>query len=195
MATVLEKVLSVSEYLEQERTSEVKHEYLDGIVKEMPGASREHNIIGTNFSRKLDVHLEDQPCEIYGSDMRVRVTSTRYTYPDITVVCSTSLFEDNYVDTLLNPTLMIEILSPSTEAYDRGEKFSFYRRIESLQEFVFVSQDEPKLERYLRQGSEWRFSEATGLEDTMRLETIGLTLALARVYKKLSFAKDSAEDA
>jgi Uma2 family endonuclease len=111
------------------------------------------------------------------------------------VVCATPIFEDNWVDTLLNPTLMIEILSPSTEAYDRGEKFSFYRRIESLQEFVFVSQNEPKLERYLRQGSEWRFSEATGLEDSVRLETIGLTLSLARVYKKLSFATDSAKDA
>jgi Uma2 family endonuclease len=191
MAKVLEKTLSVAEYLEQERTAEVKHEYLDGIVKQMPGASRAHNILGTNLIQSLANHLEDQPCEIYGSDMRVRVTATRYTYPDVTVVCGTPLFEDSWVDTLLNPTLMIEILSPSTEAYHRGEKFSFYRRIESLQEFVFVSQDEPKLERYLRQGSEWRFSEATGLEDAMRLETISLTLSLARVYKKLPFSKDS----
>jgi Uma2 family endonuclease len=90
---------------------------------------------------------------------------------------------------------MIEILSPSTEAYDRGDMFSFYRRIESLQEFVFVSQDKPKLEHYFRQGNQWRFSEALGLDDTVCLETIGLTLSLARVYKKLAFPIDAAKNA
>jgi Uma2 family endonuclease len=194
MASVLEKTISVAEYLERERTSEVKHEYLDGMVREMSGASREHNIIATNISRELDVHLETQPCEIYGSDMRVRVTPTRYTYPDLTVVCETPFFEDSVLDTLLNPLLMIEILSPSTEAYDRGDKFSFYRRIESLQEFVFVGQDKPKLECYFRQGREWRFSEAVRLDDVVRLETIDLTLSLARVYKKLTFPVDAAKN-
>jgi Uma2 family endonuclease len=188
MATVLEKTVSVGDYLEKERISEVKHEYLGGMVREMSGASREHNIIATNLSRELDVHLEPQPCEIYGSDMRVRVTPTRYTYPDLTVVCEPPTFEDSLLDTLLNPLLMIEILSPSTEAYDRGEKFGFYRRIKSLQEFVFVSQDKPRLERYLRQGNEWRFSEVEGLETHLHLASIGCTLSLARVYKKLSFA-------
>ena len=195
MAGVLEKTISVTEYLERERISEVKHEYLDGIVKEMSGASREHNLIHTNLIQELANHLDDQGCEVYGSDMRVRVTPTRYTYPDLTVVCEPPFFEDKVLDTLLNPLLMIEILSPSSEAYDRGDKFSFYRRIESLQEFVFVSHDKPKLERYFRQGNEWRFSEVLGLEDKVRLETIGLTLPLSRAYKKLTFPVDAAKTA
>jgi Uma2 family endonuclease len=190
MATVLEKTVSVRDYLEQERVSEVKHEYLGGIVREMPGASREHNLINTSLIQELANHLDDQLCEVYGSDMRVRVTPTRYTYPDLTVVCEPPTFEDSLLDTLLNPLLMIEILSPFTEAYDRGEKFGFYRRIKSLQEFVFVSQDKPRLERYLRQGHEWRFSEVEGLETHLHLESIGCTLSLARVYKKLSFATE-----
>jgi Uma2 family endonuclease len=96
MASVLEKTISVAEYLVKERISEVKHEYLGGMVREMSGASREHHIIATNISRELDVHLENQPCEIYGSDMRVRFTPTRYTYPDLTVVCETPFLKIRY---------------------------------------------------------------------------------------------------
>jgi len=118
--------------------------------------------------------------------MRVKVAEAgSYHYPDIVVVCATPQFEDAHVDTLLNPTLLIEVLSPSTEAYDRGGKFAHYRKIATLREYLLVAQDQPSIERYLRQGDAWILSEALGLEATVPLESIDCVLSLREVYDKV----------
>src|SRR5690242_1556857 len=139
------------EYLAHERQAEHKSEYIAGQIIAMSGASRAHNRISVNLLRVLSSQTLDGPCETYGSDLRVKVSARgMYTYPDVTVVCGRQEFEDAQVDTLLNPTLIVEILSPSTEAYDRGAKFGYYRALPSLREYLLVAQDQVLLEHYVR---------------------------------------------
>ena len=122
------------QYLALERDSSIRHEYHNGSIFAMSGASREHNLIALNLGAELRTQLLDRPCEAYVSDMRVLVARTGlYTYPDIVAVCGERQFQDSEVDTLLNPTLIIEVLSSTTEAYDRGKTFAHYRRLPSLQ--------------------------------------------------------------
>lgn len=179
--------ISAEEYLEFERSSEQKHEYFAGQVFPIPGASREHNVISMNLLASLHAQLRGSPCEVYPSDMRVRIPATGlYTYPDGTVVCETPQLEDAHNDTLLNPTVLIEVLSPSTERYDRGRKAEHYRRIDSLGEYLLVSQEEPKIERYARHGDEhWLLIEAAGLDTSIDLVSIDCVLALSDVYDKV----------
>jgi Uma2 family endonuclease len=128
----------------------------------------------------------DGPCESYVGDMRVRVSNTGlYTYPNIVVACPPFDFEDAEVDTLLNPVVIVEVLSPSTEAYDRGEKFRRYRRLESLREYVLVSQDAPRIERYVRQGDFWILSEVSDIGAVLAFEAIDCTVKLADIYDKV----------
>jgi Uma2 family endonuclease len=184
------KKMTPQEYLAMERQNEYKSEYLNGQVFAMAGASRWHNLIITNVVRELSTQLKKQPCEVYPSDMRVRIPRTGlYTYPDVTVVCGKPEFEDEHRDTLLNPMLIVEVLSPSTEAYDRGAKFGHYRKIESLQEYVLISQEKPLIERFLRQEgtSFWVLSEAEGLHTAIDLSSISGRLELAEVYEKVKF--------
>jgi Uma2 family endonuclease len=179
---------SPEEYLALERKAEYKSEYLNGRIIAMSGASRWHNLIAGNLYRELSQQLRGRPCEAYTSDLRVKVSSTGlYTYPDITVACGDILFEDAEIDTLINPNVIVEVLSPSTEAYDRGEKFAHYRRLESLQEYVLVSQDRVRIEYYVRQGTQWVFSEASTLDETVRLGSIGCDLILRDIYEKVEF--------
>ncbi len=176
-------------YLKFERASEVKHEYFGGEVFAMTGASRNHNRIVVNVTASLHGQLRRGPCELFPSDMRVKIRSSiLYTYPDISVVCGEPQFEDTGLDTLLNPTLIIEVLSPSTELYDRVRKFQHYRTIESLQEYVLIAQDHPRIERYLRQSNdEWLLSDTTDLNSVLDLMAIQCRLALAEVYEKVTF--------
>jgi Uma2 family endonuclease len=179
--------ISPAEYLRLEREAAFKSEYVDSKIIPVPGASREHNLLGSNIIRVLGNQLLEQPCEIYGSDMKVR-TKERYSYPDVVVVYGEPRFEDMEVDVLLNPTVIFEILSPSTEVFDRGEKFSAYRQRESLQVYILVSQYFPKIEMYQRQASGgWHFSEVMGLEATLFISVIDCTLSLADVYRKIVF--------
>src|SRR5690606_23335365 len=146
---------------------------VNGEIVAMTGASRRHNLISLNVGAELRQLLRGSPCEAYVGDMRVRVSATGlYTYPDVVVASPPIDFEDAEVDTLLNPVVIIEIVSPSTEAYDRGEKFRQYRRVESLKEYVLVAQDAARVERYLRQGDLWVLSEISGLDATVSLESI-----------------------
>jgi Uma2 family endonuclease len=173
-----------------ERQSEVKHEYLRGTLFAMAGASRWHNLIVTNVARELSLQLKGKPCEVYPSDMRVRIQDTDlYTYPDIVVVCGTPRFEDTVRDTLLNPIVIIEVLSPSTEGHDRGAKFAHYRRIESLRQYVLITPDAPRIEWYTRQEESrlWYLQETEGLETEMSLESITCQLQLAEVFDKVEF--------
>lgn len=177
---------TAEEYLTLERSATCKSEFHDGQIYAMTGASRAHNLITVNIARELSVQLKKRPCEAYISDMRVKAAEARsYHYPDIVVACGTPQFEDAYVDTLLNPTMLIEILSPSTEAYDRGGKFAHYRKIATLREYLLVTQDQPVIERYVRQGDVWILSEAVGLEATVPLESIDCVLSLREIYDKV----------
>lgn len=179
--------MTEDQYLAVERASDLKHEFHDGEVFVMTGASRAHNLIAANLITTLNNQLRDRPCEVYPADMRVKVqTSGLYAYPDISVVCGEAQFVDDAFDTLTNPVLIIEVLSPSTEAYDRGGKFQHYRRLISLQEYLLVAQDSPRIERFLREGNRWTFSDGEGLEATFDLPSIGCALALEEVYRKVT---------
>lgn len=189
MSAVAKRTWTTTEYLTMERASEEKHEYLDGEIYLMSGASRNHNRVMANTLASLHNQLRQSPCEVFPSDMRVKVTDTGlYTYPDISVVYGEPELEDTSLDTLLNPTLIIEVLSPATESYDRGRKFQHYRALPSLQEYVLISQEAAHIEPHVRQPNDaWLLSDAAGLEATLDLSSIGCRLALADVYEKVSF--------
>ena len=183
------------EYLALERKSETRNEYYNGEIFAMAGASREHNLTVANLLRDIGNQLEDRPCESYPSDMRVSIEATGlYTYPDVSVVCGEPRFQDREVDTLLNPTVIVEVLSPSTEAYDRGDKFRHYRRIDSLREFVLISQDRMMVERYTRQGKDWVLSDMTDPDQVLKLESIGCQIPLDRIYAKIKFPEPGAAE-
>lgn len=188
MSALSQKQWTSEEYLALERAGDEKHEFIGGSIYLMTGASREHNLIVFNLATALGNQLRGKPCEAYVNDMRVQVNRQDYTYPDLALVCEPPEFEDDSVDTLLNPTLLIEVLSPSTEQYDRGKKFESYRSLSSLQEYLLIAQDRPHIERYLRQeeGS-WIFSEMNGLDASVAFNSIGCTLLLAEIYEKVKF--------
>jgi Uma2 family endonuclease len=181
--------LTPEDYLAMERQAETKSEYLDGEMFAMTGGSRWHSLAIGNLVRELSLQLRHRPCQVYPSDLRVHIpASGLYTYPDLIVVCGEPRLQDEHQDTLLNPTVIIEVLSPTTEAYDRGKKFEHYRSIESLMEYLLVSQSEPHIEQYLRQdGNRWLFTETAGLEASLALPSIQCELALAEVYEKFAF--------
>jgi len=181
------KTYTAEEYLAMERSSLVdKCEFVDGQIFAMVGASREHNLISVNLAGELRSQLKGRPCEAYANDMRVKPASAnRYYYPDIAIVCGKPVFEDGHTDTLLNPVVLIEILSDSTEAHDRGGKFASYRRIDSLREYLLVSQDQPLIEHYIRQGDAWVLTETSGLENAVNLEAIQCDLPLREVYERV----------
>lgn len=173
------------EYLERERAAETKSEYHDGAIVAMVGGTARHNQVTGNIYRHLGNQLEGGPCRIYINDVKVRIPAANfYTYPDVFVVCGEEQFLDDRRDTLLNSTLIVEVLSPSTEAYDRGRKFAAYRTLPSLRDYVLAAQDEPRLERFTRQESGlWVLSEHTGLDAVIELPSIGCSLALQDVYR------------
>lgn len=175
--------LTPEAYLARERAAETKSEYVDGVLVAMSGATREHVLITVSVVRELSSQLRNRPCEVYAQDMRVHIVeSGMYAYPDVVVVCGPPEFQDNELDVLLNPTLIIEVLSPSTEGCDRGLKFARYRRRASLKEFVAIAQDRLSVERYSRQGEQWVLTEATSLDEVIELPSITCTLALHDVY-------------
>ena len=184
--------MTETEYLEFERASESKHEFLGGDVFDITSASRTHNLISGNVFASLHRQLRGKPCEIYYADMRVKVSATGlYTYPDISIVCGEAQFGDEHLDTLLNPTLLVEVLSPFTESYDRGRKFQHYRELPSLQEYVLIAQDNPRIERYLREADgKWQLADAAGLHATLELTSIGCKLSLADVYEQVAFTDE-----
>jgi Uma2 family endonuclease len=171
-----------------ERRAEIKSEYLNGEIFAMVGASREHNLIVANLTRELSQQLKGKPCELYPNDMRVRIPATGlYTYPDVVVVCGEPSFEDEHVDTLLNPTLIIEVLSASRESYDRGKKFSHYQTVVSLVEYLLVTQDEYRVEQFVKQSdAHWLYSDARTREGALALTSIQCVLALKEVYDKVA---------
>jgi Uma2 family endonuclease len=183
--------LTPEEYIELERKAEIKSEYIDGEMFAMSGAIREHSSIVNNIITELNNRLNDRPCEVHGPNLRVKVSAAgAYTYPDVLAVCGELHFEDDQLDTLLNPQLIVEVLSESTESYDRGRKFALYRAIDSLQEYVLVSQSEYRVERYSRRDDgSWTFTEVTDFDGSLELTSVACALPLARVYRRVQIRR------
>jgi len=191
-----ESRLSSQEYLEIERASATKHEFSAGQMYAMAGASRNHNRIALNTAAALMGFFGDGDCEVYSSDMRVKVeASGSYYYPDLAIACGNQRFEDGRQDTLLNPRVIFEVLSPSTEAHDRGEKFRQFREIESLREYVLVSQEYYLVEHFSRGADgRWVLTDARGLDATIKLPAIGCELPLSRIYARVEITPPSPEE-
>ena len=196
MATTAKRKLTVAEYLAFERASETRHEFFRGEVFAMNGGAPEHSVIGLNIGGELRGRLKHRPCQIYNGDTRIRVDiSGLYTYPDVSALCGKPKFDDERGDTLLNPSLLVEVLSPSTEAYDRGKKFEHYRRIPSLTEYLLVSQDQCLVERYSRMDDgDWRLTVFNRSEDVVVLESLDCELPLTEIYLKIEFPAQEPAD-
>jgi len=181
--------LTSEEYLRLERQAETRSEYWDGKVYALAGASEVHNLIVANLVMILGSQVKGRPCKVYPNDMRIKVRETGlYTYPDVIVVCGKAIFEDRHRDTLLNPTLIIEVLSPSTEAYDRGTKFEHYRTLDSLSDYLLVAQGSPTVEHFERQPDDkWLLSAYKGQEAVVFVASAGCNLPLMEVYDKLEW--------
>ncbi|MEK8016928.1 MAG: Uma2 family endonuclease [Candidatus Parabeggiatoa sp.] len=181
--------ITPQEYLTIEHEAEYKSEYFDGEIFAMSGASPKHNQITINVSAEIQTQFKKRPCRVYSNDMRVKVSPTDlYTYPDIVALCDKARFDDEHKDTLLNPTVIIEVLSDSTANYDRGTKFKHYRTLESLKEYLLIAQDECHIEHYIRQiNNQWVLSETSDLKETIDLPSIDCHLALTDVYDKVEF--------
>jgi Uma2 family endonuclease len=180
---------TVEQYLAFERGSPTKHEYYDGNIYAMTGASRRHVLIVTNLISSLATRLRDRPCEVYGTDMRLKVRETGlYTYPDVAVACGEPQFEDREVDTLLNPQVVIEVLSKSTRDYDLSGKFEHYVNVASLGDYVLISQDDCHVEHRVRQSdNSWITSEHRRPDAVVVLSSIGCELPLSEIYRRIRF--------
>lgn len=187
--------ITPEDYLARERLAEFKSEFYDGQVwplgepiRGMAGTTRVHNLIAGNLFREISLQLKDRPCEAYIGDIRVRERSSdSYTYPDIVAVCGGPYFEDDHFDTLTNPDVIVEVLSPSTEAWDRGGKFEYYRRFLSLKEYCLVSQDRILVERFVRQGEGWMLVIHNQIEGRLAIQAISCEIPLREVYRNVTF--------
>jgi Uma2 family endonuclease len=177
--------VSLDEYLLSEETAEERSEFVDGVLVAMTGGTLDHGAIVQNVGSELRDRLRRGPCRVVSQTTHVRIERTeRIFYPDVVVYCGAVQRERRVRDLLLNPTVLVEVLSPSTASYDRGFKWENYRRIPSLRDYLLISQDEPRVERYTRHGDGmWLFSETVGLDATIHLESIGVDLALSDVYE------------
>jgi Uma2 family endonuclease len=183
--------ITPEQYLEAERKAMFRSQYLNGEVFAMSGGSRQHVRIVSSITTMLNNQLEDSDCEVYPIDLRLRVNpggDYLYTYPDLSIACGEPQFEDDHFDTLLNPRVLIEVLSPSTSKFDRGEKFRLYSQITSLAEYLLIAQDRVHVERRARQADgTWQQSEWASLEDVVELPSVGAKLELSRVYRRVTF--------
>lgn len=184
------KWLSPADYLAFERDAQTKHEYLAGEIYAMAGASPQHNQIGFNAAGELRQPIKGRNCRGYTADQKVRSDpQDMFSYPDITIVCGEPAFHDDHKDVVLNPTVIIEVLSPTTEAYDRTEKFARYRTISSLRDYLLIAQDRPCIEHFVRQKGkrEWLYNVETELSSSIFIASIKCELKLADVYELVEF--------
>lgn len=188
MPPLAQQTYTAAEYLRLERSAGHKSEFVNGRIHAMTGASRAHNLIAGNIFGEIRARLRGRPCEVYVNDMRVKVRQTGlYTYPDVAAVCGEPQFEDDAVDTLLNPSVIVEVLSDSTEKYDRGTKFSHYRRLESLREYILISQDGPSVEKFVRANELWTLEEISGHGAVLTIESLDCSVSLADIYDRVEF--------
>lgn len=181
--------LSEAEYLGLERMAEFRSEFFDGQMFAMAGGSPEHSLIAANLVRELGNRLRSGHCRVYNADLRLKVeTAGLHTYPGASVICGPVRTLPGTDDVALNPTLIAEVLSPTTEACDRGRKFEFYRQIPSLREYLLASQRQPKLELFSRDAEGiWRLSEASGMDGVLAVPALGIQLSLGEVYAGVEF--------
>ncbi|PQJ95326.1 Uma2 family endonuclease [Chromatium okenii] len=179
--------LTAQEYLDWERQQEMRHEFINGEIYAMTGASRSHNLICSNLVAALHSQLRGKSCEVYVNDMRVKVSITgMYTYPDVVIACDKPAFEDQQIDTLLNPLLIIEVLSHSAEGYDRGAKFLHYRNLPSLQDYLLVSKHEIRIEHYTRQVDHcWLLTEYQQSDERIAFDALGCSVLVQDVYERV----------
>lgn len=196
MQAVERILITGDEYIAQERRAETKHELIHGEVVAMAGGSPRHNAIALNVGGALRTLLKQRPCIVFSSDQRVHIEETGlYTYPDVTVTCDGPRFHPRHTDTLLNPRLIVEVLSDSTEAYDRGAKFGHYRTLSSFQEYLLVSQRGPSIEHYLRlETGQWVLTAYKGDAAVVKLPSLGCELPLSEVYDKVALLPPDSTD-
>jgi len=192
MSTAEKVSWTPEQYLARERQATTKSQYYQGQIFAMAGASREHNLIVANLVRLIGNALQGKPCEVYPSDMRVKVqASGLYTYPDVTIVCGDPQFEDAHVDTLINPLVLFEVISESTEGYDRGAKAMQYRKLPSLKQLVLIASDRVQVEAYRRrEDGDWTLWESSDLTGTLPIAAAEISLAIAEIYQRVEFAPE-----
>ena len=190
------KRISPAEYLARERKAEFKSEFYRGEVFAMAGGSPTRSLIAANFAGETRQFLKDKPCVVYNSDLRVKVQATGlYTYPDVSIVCGDLEYDDDQKDTVVNPTVIVEVLSDSTENYDRGRKSHHYRQIPSLQEIVLIAQDQIHVERFVRQSEGgWLLLEEKDPSGTFELSSLGISIAMSELYRNVTFESRESEE-
>jgi Uma2 family endonuclease len=185
--------LSVEEYLALEEKSEIRHEFFEGEIFAMAGGTFNHSIIAGNLIAHLKGFTKTRGCFVSNADLRIKVEATGLlTYPDVAMICGEPHLEYRPADTLTNPTLVAEVLSPSNESYDRGTKFEHYRQIPSLSTYLLISQDAPRVEQFVRQTDfKWEYRTITGLDATMELPALGITLSLKEIFAGVKFRSET----
>ena len=197
MSALPKPIYSADEYLALEEKAEYRSQFyfgeifaMNGEFSAMAGSSRRHNLVEGNAYAYLHSQLRNRDCEIYQNDMRVKVGENFYTYPDVVVVCGEPQIEKKRGENLLNPVVLIEVLSPSTEKFDRGEKAQLYRSMPSLKEYVLISQDKPYIEHFIRQeNGEWIFTEISEMSDNLKFPAIECEVSLSEIYAKVDFTQ------
>jgi Uma2 family endonuclease len=181
--------LTEAEYLALDRAAEIRSEYVDGEMFAMSGGSSNHAQLHHNVSGELYIALRGTKCRAMGPDMRVRIEASQmFTYPDVVIICGEPALAGDQKDILLNPTAIVEVLSPSTEKYDRGKKFQNYRLIESLKDYILINQDEVLIEQFVRgEGDSWTFHDYRHLSDALKIESIGVSILLQNIYDRVDF--------
>lgn len=191
MSALPQQRMTVAEYLAFERQGDIRYEYFHGEIFAMVGASENHILIAGSTHSSLYLQLRGRDCRVYQTDMKVRINRQIYTYPDLVAVCGERKFEDEARTILLNPTVIFEILSPSTEQYDRKDKFHHYRSLPSVREYVMITQNMPHLDHYVRQpDNKWLLTDVDGLDASLELVSINCVLKLSDVYEQVSFDPD-----
>jgi Uma2 family endonuclease len=180
--------ISPEDYLSIERGSPIRHEYINGVMYAMAGGSLRHNEITVNITTLLKTHLRGRDCKTYNSDLRVlNKESGAYFYPDVLVICGKPILTDLHKDTVVNPLIIVEVLSPSTEAFDRDAKFEHYKLLDSFQVYVLISQDQPLVQKYTRNAEGWQLTEYAGLDSVLSLEAIEFFAPLRDIYEEIVF--------
>lgn len=186
--------MTPEEYLEFDRQSDTKHEYFGGEIYAMAGATKRHVQITSALTALLFNQTVNRPCNVFQSDMRVHIDQNTYFFPDLAIVCGDDQYLGEKEDTLLNPNVVIEVLSPSTKDRDRGSKWQQYRQIDSLQDYLLVSQDQMLVEHYTRDGDAWVLRDYVNEYDSVPLPSIGCELKLSDIYQKIDFGQPEEED-
>lgn len=179
---------TLEEYLAYEAETGMKHEYIDGEIYAMSGGTDKHSLIPINCTTELAYKLRGKSCRVYNSDMRVKINDITYVYPDFSVVCGKAQFADDKRTMLINPTLVAEVISPSSANYDKGLKADFYRSLPSVQAYLLIEQERVHAQLYIRQESTWQLQEFSGLDAVIPLEALEMTLPLSEVYREIEFS-------